>query len=120
MKTFKDVMVWQASYDLTLLVYRLTANLPKCEEFGLKSQLRRAAVSVISNFAEGFKRFTPKDRVRFYKISEGSLEEIKCQTMLAKDLSYFTLDEYESLRIQEEKVGRLLYGWIKSQTTLNP
>lgn len=114
-KSFKDVVVWQKSYSLALLVYELTAKFPRSEEFGLKSQLRRAAVSVISNFAEGFKRFSFKERIHYYKIAEGSLEEVKCQTMLAKDLTYLTPTDYEKLEVLQEEAGRLFYGWIKAQ-----
>jgi len=119
MKTFKDVIVWQKAYKLTLLVYRLTSNFPKSEEFGLKSQLRRAAVSIISNIAEGFKKFGHKERIRFYKISESSLEEVKCQSMLARDLSYLSSDEHQLLSQLKDEVGRLLYGWIKCQRPLS-
>ncbi len=115
MKTFKDVLVWKESYKFTLLIYKLTNNFPTSEEFGLKSQMRRAAVSIISNFAEGFKKASFKEKNHFYKISEGSLEEIKCQTMLSKDLSYLSEQEYEQIALLENTIRRLLHGWIKSQ-----
>ncbi len=115
MKTFKDIIAWQKSYELTLEIYKLTANFPKSEEFGLKSQIRRAAVSVISNIAEGFKRLGIKDRVHFYKISESSLEEVKCQSMLAHDLGYLDSTNYTELSKLEDRTGKILRGWIKSQ-----
>ena len=89
MKTFKDIIAWQKGYELTLLIYQLTAKFPKSEEFGLKSEMRRASVSYISNIAEGFKKHSMKEAVHYYNRSEASLEEIKCQSMLSRDLDYF-------------------------------
>lgn len=76
-QSFKQIKVWQKSHQLVLIMYKLTANYPKNEEFGLVSQLRRCAVSIPSNIAEGFKRKGAKDSDHFYNISEGSLEELK-------------------------------------------
>lgn len=115
MKTFKEIIAWQKAYALTLTIYQLTSDFPRCEEFGLKSQIRRASVSIISNIAEGFKKITPKERIQFYKIAEASLEEVKCQTMLAKDLKYLKNEDYIRLEKQENETGRVLYGWIQTQ-----
>jgi len=115
MKTFKDIIAWQKGYRLTLIVYKLTSAFPKCEEFGLKSQLRRAGVSIISNIAEGFKRRSTKDSLRFFNQSESSLEEVKCQTMLAHDLGYLNKKNYKELYDLEEETGKVLFGWIQSQ-----
>ena len=115
MKTFKEIIAWQKGYELTLKIYKLTAAFPKNEEFGLKSQLRRAAVSIISNIAEGFKKLSLKERLYFYKTSESSLEEVKCQTMLSKDLTYFNSTTYSELSKLEDETGRVLRGWMDSQ-----
>ncbi len=115
MKTFKDIIAWQKGYKLTLNIYKLTTHFPRHEEFGLKSQIRRAAVSIISNIAEGFKRLSLKDRNHFYKIAECSLEEIKCQTMLAFDLNYLNKGNYDKLSELEDETGKVLHGWIQSQ-----
>lgn len=117
MKSFKEAIVWQRGYELVLLIYRMTNNFPRSEEFGLKSQLRRAAVSVISNFAEGFRRFSHKERIHYYKMAEGSLEEIKCQTMLSRDLTYLKKTDYDNLEDLQEQIGKLLHTWIKRQKT---
>jgi len=74
MKTFKDIIAWQRAYALTLQIYQNTRNFPREEDFGLKSQIRRASVPVISNIAEGFKRKSYKDRMNFYNMAETSLE----------------------------------------------
>ncbi len=114
-KTFKEIVAWQKSHELVLLVYKLTTEYPKHELFGLTSQSRRCAVSIPSNIAEGFKRKTKNDSVHFYNISESSLEELKYQLLLAKDLKYMSEAEYQKALILSEEVGRLINGWIKIQ-----
>ena len=117
MKTFKDVIAWQKAYQLTLLIYQYTRDFPRNEEFGLKSQLRRASISIISNIAEGFKRRSLRDQLRFYNQSQSSLEEVKCQILLAYDLSYLDSKKYQHLERQSDETGRTLYGWIESHKT---
>ena len=117
MKTFKDIVAWQKAYQLTLLIYKYIRDFPRCEEFGLKSQLRRAAVSVISNIAEGFKREHLRDKLRFYNQSQSSIEELKCQILLSYDLNYFDKDKFIELDQMSDEAGRVLYGWIESQKT---
>jgi four helix bundle protein len=114
-KTFNEILAWQKSHELTLFVYELTAKYPKHELFGLVSQSRRCAVSVPSNIAEGFKRKTKNDSIHFYNIAESSLEELKYQLLLAKDLKYIDNKEYERSFLLSEEVGKLIFGWIKVQ-----
>ena len=114
-KTFKEILAWQKAHQLTLLVYKLTENYPKAEQFGLTIQTRRCAVSVPSNIAEGFKRKSKPDSIHFYNIAEGSLEELKYQLLLAKDLSYISSTEYSGALDLAEEAGRLISGWIKIQ-----
>ena len=114
MKTFKDILAWQKGYELTLLIYKFSSNFPKSEESGLKSQLRRAAVSIISNVAEGFKRNGCKEKLHFYNQSQASLEEVKCQLMLSHDLKYIDDKIFTELEILSDWTGKLLYGWIES------
>lgn len=78
-------------------------------------QLRRAAVSIASNIAEGFKRKGHKDSLHFYNIAQGSLEEVKYQLFLAKDLHYITPQAYAEIADLADETGRILDGWIKSQ-----
>jgi four helix bundle protein len=85
-KTFRDLVVWQLSHQFVLSVYRLTAAFPKCETFGLTNQLRRAAVSIAANIAEGFKRRGRGDKVRFLNIAQASLEECRYYLILTQDL----------------------------------
>jgi four helix bundle protein len=87
-KSFEDVEVWQKAHAWVLGVYRFTESFPKHELFGLTSQLRRAAVSVPANFAEGFNRRGAADKLRFYNIAQGSLEECPYFFILTRDLGY--------------------------------
>jgi four helix bundle protein len=118
MKTFKEIFAWQKGYALCLLTYKDTLCFPKNEEFGLKSQMRRSAVSIISNIAEGFKRAGMKDGIQFSNYSEASLEELKCQTMLAHDLGYLDNGTFETIEHLQNETGKVLCGWIKSQKSL--
>lgn len=112
--TFKDLLVWQKSHHLTLEVYKVVATFPKYEEFGLSSQLRRCSSSAPSNIAEGFKKQSTKESLHYYNIAECTIEELKYQLILAKDLGYITKEKYEKLNNLAEEVSRLLCGWIKS------
>jgi four helix bundle protein len=87
-KSFQDVGIWQKAHQWVLGIYKLTANFPKHEQFGLTSQLRRAAVSVPANFAEGFRKESKLDKVRFYNIGQVSIAESQYYLILAKDLGY--------------------------------
>ena len=103
--SFKDLIVWQKSHALALKVYRVSARYPKTELYGVVSQMRRAAVSVPANIAEGFKRASRPDKARVLNIAQGSLEELRYFLLLAKDLGY-----EEDLGVAEEldEVARLL------------
>ena len=112
--SFIDIKAWQKAHELVLCVYKITENYPKSEEFGLKQHTRKTGLSIPSNIAEGFKRKSNIDSTRFYNISEGSLEELKYQLLLAKDLGYIDKTDYaNSLKLAEE-TGRILCGWKRS------
>lgn len=110
-RTFQDVEVWKKAHRLVLATYRLTRKFPKEELFGLTSQLRRAMVSVPANFAEGFKRRSRAEKIRFYNIAQSSLEESRYYFILASDLEYAATDEH--LRALEE-VARMLEGFVSA------
>jgi len=97
---------------VTLLVYEVTKALPRDERYGLVPQMRRAAESVSANFVEGFKRRGIREKMRFYNVAEGSLEELKYFFILCQDLGY--QDAIEELRDKSKTVGRLLNGMIRS------
>jgi four helix bundle protein len=111
-KTFRQLLAWQEAHKLVVMVYRVTKDFPADERFGLVSQMRRAAVSIPANIAEGFKRRGIREKIRFYNISEGSLEELKYFAILSQDLGY--LESNAKLMTQCETVGRLLNGLIAS------
>ena len=86
--SFQDLTVWQRAHEFVLMVYRLTSGFPSRETFGLTNQLRRAAVSIPANIAEGFRRKGQGDKVRMLNIAQASLEECRYYLMLSEDLSY--------------------------------
>ncbi len=108
------LIVWQKSHELVLKVYEITKGFPKEEQFGLVSQIRRAAVSVPSNIVEGKARGSSKDYRRFLLMARGSLEEVKYQLLLAKDLRYIDSSEYNHILSAADEVGRLLNGLIRT------
>ncbi|HEY1374220.1 MAG TPA: four helix bundle protein [Candidatus Binatia bacterium] len=87
-KTFTQLIVWQKAHQFTLKIYKFTASFPQHETYGLSSQLRRAAVSIAANIAEGFKRLGKQDKRRFLNLSQGSAEECRYYLILATDLGY--------------------------------
>jgi len=117
MKSFRDIKVWNKAYELVLKVYKVTKEFPSDEKFSLTQQIRRSAVSIIANIAEGNKRKSDKDFGHFLNISEGSLEEVKCYLILSKDLNYLNENNYQQLFNLSEEVGRMLHGFIKSLKT---
>lgn len=110
-KTFQDAEVWQRAHKWVLAVYRLTEAFPKQEMFGLTSQLRRAAISVPANFAEGFKKLGIPDKLRFYNIAQGSLEECRYYLILANDLGY---GETHELTADLEIVSKMLEAYMRA------
>ncbi|MBR5351593.1 MAG: four helix bundle protein [Prevotella sp.] len=95
METHKDLRVWQSSIEMVTLIYLMTKAFPKDEIFGLVSQMRRAAISVPSNIAEGYARGTDKEKLHFLRISSGSLSEIETQLMLSFNLGYISQKEFD-------------------------
>lgn len=110
-KTFQELVVWQKSHQFVLRIYKTTQSFPRNELFGLVSQIRRAAVSVPANIAEGFKRKGRADKVRLFNISQASLEEVRYYLILANDLCYV---DTKSLLTDLDEIGRLLHAYIKS------
>ena len=111
-KKFQDLIVWDKAHALVLAVYKLTAGFPQEERFGLVPQMRRAAVYVPANIAEGFKRRTKPDKIHFYNISQGSLEELCYYLILSKDLGY--ISDNEPMLADSEVIGRMLTSLISS------
>ena len=104
-KTFKDLVVWQKAHQFVLAVYKLTARFPKIEIYCLTTQMRRAAISIPSNIAEGFKRRGVSDKTRFLNIAQSSLEECRYYLLFIADLGYGATADMEILL---EEVSKLL------------
>lgn len=109
-RSHKDLVVWQKARLLTVTVYKLSAQFPKSEQFGLTDQCRRAAVSVLSNIAEGAGRGSNREFGQFLYVARGSLAELESQLLIAGDLGFCTEDNPVFHDIAE--VGRLLNGLI--------
>src|SRR5579863_9769822 len=112
--TYRDLEVWQAAMELAVQVYRLTAMFPKEERYGLTSQIRRAAVSVPSNIAEGKGRSSDKELIQFLCHSRGSLFEIETQLAIGERLGYSTKEECDEVRGETARIGQMINGLIRS------
>lgn len=106
-QSFKDLIVWQRSYELVLEIYKMTGVFPKSEIYGLSQQMRRAAVSIPSNVAEGYGRKHRKEYDQFLSIAYGSLLELETQFLLARDLGFVSENRTEQRLLKE--VGSMLH-----------
>ena len=112
--TYKDLEAWQRAMELVFEIYRCTSNFPREEIFGLTSQLRRAAVSIASNIAEGKGRFSDRELSQFLAVARGSVFEIETQLAIALRLSFLSEPQSQQLLSRCAEVGRLLNGLIKA------
>ena len=113
-RSFRDLAVWRKAHDFVLAVYTLTAAFPREETYGLALQMRRAAVSIPANIAEGFRRRGKADKARFMNLAEGSVEESRYYLILASDLGYGNTDQ---LMASLEEVSRLLDAYTTAILT---
>lgn len=116
-RTFKDLDAWKCGHEVVLQIYKITKEFPRDEQFGLTNQMRRAAVSVTSNIAEGFGRHTAKDKTQFYAIAKGSVLELQSQLQIAQDLSYVSTETCKSIDEMLERTARLIFGLIRSASS---
>lgn len=115
-KSYQDLIVWQKAMDLTEVVYAVTRGFPREEAYGLTSQIRRAAVSVPSNIAEGHGRQSTLEYLRHLSITRGSLNELETQALLAGRLHYLSDEDLHRILALSAEVGRLLGGLINALT----
>jgi len=109
-RSFTDLEAWRKSYQLLIVIYKITLSFPKMEIYSLVSQIRRSALSVPSNIAEGFSRNSKKDKRQFYYISLGSLTELQTQLLLSRDLQYITKDQFDKIAQLTIRVSKLING----------
>lgn len=114
---FKSLLVWQKAQALAVTVYQFSKSEPLVREFALADQLRRAAISISSNIAEGDERDTDKDAVRFFYIAKGSVAELRTQLDLAKQLGLLSDSDFQGLDHQSDEIARMLRGLISARTT---
>jgi len=113
-ESFRDLAVWQRAIHLTLAIYKFTANFPESEKFGLTNQLRRAAVSVASNIAEGYGRSAKGEYVQFLGHARGSISEVETQLVIARTLDYGHKQSLQSADDLCSEAGRRLRAMMKS------
>lgn len=113
-KIFSDLNAWKEGHKFAIMIYETTKTFPDEEKFGLISQMKRAAVSITSNIAEGFSRYGYAEKIRFYHIAQGSVTELQNQLIIAKDLEYLKKTDFENLFAQSIIVHKLINGIIKA------
>lgn len=116
-KGYRELNVWQRSLDLADHIYSLTEHYPKTELYGLAQQIRRCAVSVPSNIAEGSARNSSADFIRFLHISKGSLAELNTQLLLSGRRNYISQADYEKIEKEIAEIDNMLFGLIRSIKT---
>jgi len=117
-KSFTDLDAWKYGHELVIHVYKITKNFPRDELFGLVNQLRRAAVSITSNIAEGFSRNSFKEKLQFYSMALGSLTELQNQLLIARDIGYLIQEDFKRIADQTVTVSKITNGLIKKSKTI--
>jgi len=113
-RSFTDLNAWREGHKLVLIIYKITKNFPKEEIYSLVDQMRRCAISITSNIAEGFSRQSYKEKVQFYSMALGSLTELQNQLLVAKDVGYLEKENFKEIADRTVIVHKLLVGLIKS------
>ena len=112
---FKDLVVWQSAKDLAVWIYKVLDEGTLSEDFGLRDQIRKSAVSIPSNMAEGDERDSDKESVRFFYIAKGSLAELRTQLQIAFEIGYIEKDIFESLDKECKQLGKMIGALIKAR-----
>ncbi len=118
-KSFEDLNTWKESHKLAVMIYKITKNFPREEVYGLTSQIRRAAVSITSNIAEGFSRQSYAEKIQFYSIAQGSNTELQNQLLISRDINYIDTDIFNDTFSQSIIVHKLLSGLIKKSKEIH-
>ena len=117
-KSFTDLRAWKRGHKLVLVIYEITKLFPKEEMFGLVNQIRRCAISITSNIAEGFSRQSYKEKVKFYSIAQGSVTELQNQLLIAKDVGFITKEKFQETAKKSIVVHKITSGLIKKSKSL--
>lgn len=112
-KSYHKLILWKRMKEFLILTYKLTNKLPKDEEFSLKNQMRRAVVSVLSNFVEGYMKRSQKDKARFIEIAQSSLMELEAQGEICLILKYWSELEYNQFDLRRGEVGYLMFRYAQ-------
>jgi len=113
LQTHKNLKVWQESKELVTLIYALTSKFPKEEVYSITAQIKRAAISIPSNIAEGAARNSNKEYIHFLYIALGSVAELDTQLILAKDLNFINENDFNEITDKLDSIGKMLSGLIK-------
>lgn len=114
---FTDLISWKETHSLVIEIYKVTKKFPKEERYGLTDQIRRCAVSISSNIAEGFSRKGKKEKIQFYYLSKGSLTELQNQLLISKDVGYLSKEIFKEIAEKTVVVHKLINGSIRSLNT---
>lgn len=114
MRNFRELKIWQLSYELTLEVYKVSRDFPECERFGITSQLRRSSISTPANISEGCGRASDKDLMHFLNIALGSAYETECHLMIARDLGYLNEVDFNRLNQKLVEAEKSISNFIKA------
>ena len=117
-KSYRELIVWQKAMDFVVVIYQLCSNFPDDEKYGLTNQMKRAAVSIPSNIAEGQSRSSTKDFIRFLYIAKGSNAELETQLEIAVRLGFVDTEKIKDVIMQSNEIGKMLTGLIKSLSQL--
>ncbi len=113
-KTYREVRAWQKAHDFVLAFYKTKPLFPDDEKFALIPQFQRAAISIAANIAEGYKKLSQSDKLRFFNIAQGSLEECRYYITLAHDVGYYTDEITDSLNTKIEKLSTVLNAYCQA------
>ena len=113
-RTFEDILAWQKAHQFVVTVYQTTRTFPDFEKFGLSSQFQRAAVSIAANIAEGYKKLSKADKLRFFNIAQGSLEECRYYIILSHDVGYYTNEVANKMWQKLEEASTVLNAYCKA------